>query len=398
MAVPLLSRRPKKIDKPADDAGVKTWTGPGPRAVAAPGRPPSGQTGGANPMDLFPSENQPPAAPAPPRGTGLPVAVGITLGLLALAAGAAVVVLDLPLTRPASTPTPPPVSPAPAPPITEGTVVVSTRPEGANVSMDGILKGVTPLRLTLPAGDHTLELQNGTATRSLPVTIVADTVASHYVDLAPGASATTGRLEVVSDPPGARVSVDGAARGVTPLNIASISPGSHAVVISNGDSTVNRTVRVVAGATATVVASMTPAGSAAGWVTISVPLELQIREEGRLLGTTSAARLMLPAGRHELELVNTDFQFQTTLSVDVVAGKVATSSVTLPNGTLSINALPWADVWLDGRSLGPTPLANLSVPIGRHEIVWRHPQLGERRQTVSVTAQAPVRVGIDFNK
>ena len=45
-----------------------------------------------------------------------------------------------------------------------------------------------------------------------------------------------------------------------------------------------------------------------------------------------------------------------------------------------------------------TPFANLEVTLGTHEIVWRHPQLGERKQTVVVTAKAPLRIVMDFNK
>jgi hypothetical protein len=48
--------------------------------------------------------------------------------------------------------------------------------------------------------------------------------------------------------------------------------------------------------------------------------------------------------------------------------------------------------------MGQTPLGNLSVTIGNHEVVWRHPQLGERHQTVKVTAGAPVRAGMDLTK
>lgn len=320
--------------------------------------------------------------------------VGITALILG---GAAAGLRDWPV---GSTSAPPPApKPSPAVPVaTRGTAVVSTTPEGAQVAIAGVLQGVTPLTLDLPVGDHTLVLTNGTASRSLPIRIASGVVASHYVDLAPGVPASTGRLDVASDPPGARVTVDGSMRGTTPLTLAAVSPGSHTVVISDGTSTVTRSVRVVAGAAATVVASIAPAGSAAGWVTIASPIDLQILEDGRLLGTTSAARLMLPAGRHDLELANTDLQFRTTVSVDVAPGRTSPASVTLPDGSLSINALPWADVWLDGRALGPTPLANLSVPIGRHEIVWRHPQLGERRQIVSVTPRAPLRVGIDLNR
>ncbi|PWT79784.1 MAG: hypothetical protein C5B57_13295 [Blastocatellia bacterium] len=60
--------------------------------------------------------------------------------------------------------------------------------------------------------------------------------------------------------------------------------------------------------------------------------------------------------------------------------------------------MPWADVEIDGRPVGTTPLANISVAIGSHEIVWKHPQRGERRQTITVTARSPARVGIDFNQ
>jgi hypothetical protein len=60
--------------------------------------------------------------------------------------------------------------------------------------------------------------------------------------------------------------------------------------------------------------------------------------------------------------------------------------------------VPWAEVWLDGRGLGTTPIGNVSVLIGTHEIVWKHPELGERRQSVTVTAKAPVRIAMDLRK
>jgi hypothetical protein len=53
-------------------------------------------------------------------------------------------------------------------------------------------------------------------------------------------------------------------------------------------------------------------------------------------------------------------------------------------------------VFIDGRRAGETPLGNLPIAIGSHEILFRHPQLGEKRQAVSVTLKAPVRVSIDM--
>jgi hypothetical protein len=53
---------------------------------------------------------------------------------------------------------------------------------------------------------------------------------------------------------------------------------------------------------------------------------------------------------------------------------------------------------VDGRPIGTTPLANIAVPIGSREVLWRHPQHGERRQLITVTARTPIRIGTDFNR
>ena len=228
-------------------------------------------------------------------------------------------------------PAPAPQTVTPATP--EGTLTVDSRPEGAQVNVDSIPRGVTPLKLTLPVGDHTLELQNGSATRSIPLAIQAGVVVSQYVDLAPAATpAAVGRMEITSDPAGARVTVDGVARGVTPVSLSNVVPGNHAVSIFGADSTVTRAVTVSAGSTASVMVSLTPAGASAGWVAFKVPFEMQLSEGGKLVGTTGTDRLMLPAGRHDLVLSNPALEFEATLSVQVAAGKTVTPTVTIPTG------------------------------------------------------------------
>ena len=283
----------------------------------------------------------------------------------------------------------------------QGNAFIDSRPPGATVFIDGIAQGTTPVKVVLPAGGHTLELKLEAASRSIPVNVEAGTTVSHYIELAtsPATPAvSTGRLDVASDPSGAQVSVDGATKGRTPLSLAEMPPGEHTVAITNGTSTVNRKVSVTAGNTATVFASLVPVDAAAGWVAFKSPVDLQIFEAKKLVGSTQADRLMLPAGKHELELVNTELEFRRTMTVQVSAGSTANPSVELPNGTLSVNALPWAEVTIGGKPVGTTPLGNLSVPIGSHEIVFRHPQFGERRRTVKVTATTPVRIGVDLNQ
>jgi hypothetical protein len=289
-----------------------------------------------------------------------------------------------------------PKAPA-APVVVPATLSIATNPSEADVTIDGVLRGRTPLKITLAAGTYQMQVQQGTRTRTVPVSVEAGMVMSQYVELAEAAP-TVGRLDVTADRAGAHVSIDGKPRGVTPLNVTDIPPGRHTVTVTAGDANVVRTVDVTAGSAASVMVALGDPGVSAGWLSISAPFELQVSENGQVLGSTSTERIMIAAGKHTLDLQNGALEFATRQTIDVPPGKTAKVSVSVPNGSLSINALPWADVLVDGKPVGVTPLGKITVPIGTHEIVWRHPQLGERRRTVSVTAGAPVRIGMDLTK
>jgi hypothetical protein len=208
--------------------------------------------------------------------------------------------------------------------------------------------------------------------------------------------AKTGSIDVSSDPAGASVLIDGAPRGRTPLVIGGLPPGPHTVSVVSGTSRINRSVTVATGATATVMAAIAAPRAEAGWVAFDMPFEAEVRERGRLLGTTASPRLALPPGWHDLELSNAGLGFDATVSVQIVPGQIARPAVGAPTGLVSVNAAPWAEVLIDGRSVGTTPLANLPVAIGTHTLTFRHPQLGERTETIHVTGVAPVRVGVSM--
>jgi hypothetical protein len=136
----------------------------------------------------------------------------------------------------------------------------------------------------------------------------------------------------------------------------------------------------------------------AGRLAVTAPVPLRLYESGRLVGTTEAESTMLPQGTHQLEFVNEAVGFRARRTVSIKPG--ATSSVKLdaPPGTLHVNAVPWAEVWIDGERIGDTPIGNLQTKIGSREIVFRHPELGERRTTVTVTLKEPARISMDLRK
>jgi hypothetical protein len=293
-------------------------------------------------------------------------------------------------------------TPAPAVETETGTLVVTSNPDGVAAFVDGEPKGMTPVTLTLSAGQHVVELRGPGEPRTIPVTITAGMQATQYIEL-PKSTAKNGQLQIRTDPSGARVTVDGIPRGTSPITVAELTPGEHAVVLEGDLGSVKETVVVESGMTASLVVPMGAAAAPAnapapGWISVSAPIDVQIFEDGRPIGTNLSDRIMVSAGRHEIEIVNEAVGYRVSRSVQVTTGKVSAIKLDMPQGTLSLNAQPWAEVWVDGERIGETPIGNLSVAIGSHSVLFRHPEFGERHQTALVTAKGPVRLSVDMRK
>jgi hypothetical protein len=205
-------------------------------------------------------------------------------------------------------------------------------------------------------------------------------------------AAPTGRLEIETQPAGARVLLNGQPAGQTPVTLDAVPAGRHTVTLVTGSGSVRRTVRVDAGRTARLDVPIF-----SGWVAVFAPFTVEVSAGGRVVGTTDDPRILLSPGRHELTLRNRALGYHAVQAVDIEPGQVRT--VTLdPRGQASFNATPWAEVWIDGQKAGDTPIANLKLPLGTREVVFRHPQLGERRTTVTITASTPSAVSMDMSR
>ncbi len=275
---------------------------------------------------------------------------------------------------------------------------VETTPPGMDVVIDGQVRGQTPLTVALAPGTYDVAVGTGAAQRTLRPTLTAGASLVQYMEMTPAAGAT-GALRVETETAGLPVSVDGVEKGLSPLTIDALAPGKHDVVIGRDAAAVQRSVSVQANETVSFfLPAARPPAASAGWLATASPVVAQITEGDRVIGSTELDRVMLPAGEHNLVLVNEALGYRAERRVVITGGKVSRLAIDPPMGTLNINAQPWAEVWLDGRSLGQTPIGNLSAPIGSHEIIFRHPQLGERRETVVVTLREPARLGVDMRR
>lgn len=346
---------------------------------------------GSRPEPVQLSEARKNAAPKPAAPVKAPRLLRLLLIIAALVIIPSLVVLSLrrfPLPQYGA------VEPQP------GNLTIDTRPAGSQVLIDGIDRGSTPLTLALAPGAHSITVRNGGDERVVPLTIAAGADVSHYFDMKPAEPAVVvGRISVVTDPPGARVTVDGKLRGNSPLTIADLKAEEHKVAVANDAGAVERMVAVAAGSMTSVMFSLPKnSGPIGGWLSVSGPFDVEVLENEEVIGASGATRIMLAAGHHDLVLANGKLGFKETRKIDIVAGKTAAIRIDPPKASMSVNARPWAEVIVDGTNMGQTPLANMQVTVGPHEVVFRHPQLGERKQMIVVTAAGPNRIAADFTK
>jgi len=283
-----------------------------------------------------------------------------------------------------------------------GTLAIETDPAGLDVIVDGRDMGRSPIELALPEGMRSVVLKQGALSRTVAVKVTRGETVRHRFEFvaAPAlATASTGTLQITSDPPRAALVVDGVARGITPLTVPDLAAGSHTLAVRFPGGTVEQRVDVTQGTTGSVhiVAPQTPV-TAPGWLTVDVASPLQIFEQDKLVGTTNIGRLLLPPGVHVLDFVSDELGFRAQRTITVKPNAAAAVRLDLPAVTLSINAQPWAEVFVDGERVGETPIGTLSRSVGRHEIVLRHPDLGERRRSVTLTTNGPNRISVDMRR
>jgi len=290
---------------------------------------------------------------------------------------------------------------------TTGTLDIRTNPTGARVAVDGEPRGSTPITLTLAEGPHQVNVSAQGQSRTLDVSITPGSLTAQFIELpqpppAPAPPAqTTGSLELSSEPAGLEVVIDSVPRGVTPTTLTDLPPGEHIVVIKAPKGEVRRVVSIEAGVSKSVTVPIPAAESgrsAHGWVSVQAPVDVEVKERGRRLERTGSGRVALAPGRHDLEFVNDAIGFTSRRTLEVMAGQATSVRLSVPTGTLAVNASPWADVWVDGRPVGQTPLSSISVAVGQHEVTLRHPELGERRHHVTVEASEPARLTVNLRE
>ena len=179
-----------------------------------------------------------------------------------------------------------------------GVVSIATEPGDAEVRVDGEPRGRTPLQLELLAGSHRVELRRE---GFKPWLSDVQVQANQPLTLGPiELGLPDGRLVVRSSPAGANVTVGGAYRGRTPLEI-DVRPGiaQPVSVLRDGYEAAAREVTVAAGGREVAEFKLVPI---LGEVIVRAsPTDAQLFVDGAARGAASQT-LSLPATAHVIEI------------------------------------------------------------------------------------------------
>lgn len=266
------------------------------------------------------------------------------------------------------------------------TLEVASEPGGATILINGLDRGKSPLSVALNPGRYEITAKSALGLGTTTVDVAGGRSRKITVPLQLGTD--PGALEVNTEPGGAVITLDRVPQGRAPTALESVPPGDHELVVELG------AVRVERRFTLAPTERLTLFVPLAGWVSVRSRIPLEVTERGHSFGTTSGGRVLVPAGRRRLQLVNDEFGINSAHEVTVAAGQVVDVPVTLPPGMLSVVTDEPAEVWIDGEPRGRTPTGTLSVPLGEHEVRIVHPRWGEQRLTVIVGLGAPTRLNV----
>ena len=269
------------------------------------------------------------------------------------------------------------------------TVTIGSTPAGAEVFIDGVASGVTPVSLDLDAGSHAVELRLKGAKKTQSIDVARGQTLAVNVDWK---ARRYGSLVTTSVPNGAKVIVDGRERGTTPLTLDDLTVGAHSVVLESGEGSVRRRVVIGEGKTETLNESIFP-----GWLHVSAPMEVVVSDGSQPLQLDSQGRVLLKPGVHDIRIANKALDFLLVRRIEVEPGDTTSIDLESPQSELSVNGPPGAAVFIDGDKVGETPLSRLKVKVGARDLKVVDRNGASYHMNVTVTTK-PAEVTVDFSK
>ena len=283
-----------------------------------------------------------------------------------------------------------------------GGLTVMSSPVWATVYLDGVEKGVTPLTINDPAtGSHIIQLKRtGYDDWESTVDVQGGTAKTISAILNEKTINTDRGVNVSSNPAGASVSLDGLAKGFTPITLYNLAAGIHGIQIDYpGYTSWKSTLDIPETGVIDIPVTLDPKrASFSGWIMVfSSPANASVTLDGSYVGRTLTNNSLnldsVPAGDHTIALELVGYQpysTRTSVSSKMVStvNAVLVPVVVLPaTGVLSVTSdPPGANVSVDNESVGISPLTAGEIPAGNHLVTIKMAGYRDYSASILVTA------------
>jgi len=255
-----------------------------------------------------------------------------------------------------------------------GTLIITSEPEMATVSVDGIERGTTPLTIDrVGAGKRTIRLKmNGFFPVSRIERILPDEETRTHVILEHQTGSININAKTFSDAYPARFYLDGKLMGKPPLTMEDVTAGTHTYRFeADNHQEVSGEIAVSLHEEVKLDESIKPLP---GIVTLrSTPPGAVIWFNGKKSKQKTDIKAKIPAGKHSITLKH-DSYVDATKEIEVLPESVLEEEFQLVKnqGKINVVSVPeGAAIWMDGEDTGKKTDYLLEVLAGEHEVTLK---------------------------
>ena len=281
--------------------------------------------------------------------------------------------------------------------------LITSEPDGATVTKDGIDIGITPLLVTdLRYGEYNIELSlNGYKTQKHVLKVNSDKPQKLNAELV----STFATTIISSNPSGANVLINGSNVGITPCTISNIPEGNAQISVSlDGYKDFSETVALVAGQEHTINATLE--ALPASLKIISIPDKARIYINNQYKGETPLELNPYDAGTYRIRAELAGYEILAR-NVDLRPSEERVEEFRLQqnSGAISVITTPaLVSIKIDGKEYAKTKPANESdqlsaetlvnlIPEGEHEITFSRAGYAAVKITKTITRNSVEQLG-----
>ena len=282
-----------------------------------------------------------------------------------------------------------------------GTLVITSEPEMATVSVDGIERGTTPLTIDqLGAGKKTIRLKmNGFFPVSRIERIIPDEDTKIHVILEHQAGSINVSAKTYSDAYPARFYLDGKLMGKPPLTVEDVTAGTHPYRFeAENHQEISGEVIVNLDEEAKLDKLIKPLS---GHLSLkSMPSGATIWVDGKMSKLKTDVKTKISAGKHTITL-KLDLYVDAEKGIEVLPGSILEEEFQLvrSQGRINVVSIPeGAAIWIDGKDAGNKTDHLMEVLHGEHEVALKLDGYKDARKKVRLEPEGFTEVEFRLEK